>query len=130
MDYVLIYFILTGGFGVAPTLEIHKTDMSCGLNGAVIGVQIDKLVNPTKVYWPDPNISNMHCIVDISKKVVTLEPGEYHIATSIMGSGCCEPTVHSTPYIGHDPHTTGYFTIIKNVLNFPSKPSQLKLKGQ
>ena len=127
MDYIVIWFILTGGFGYIPPQEVRKTDMSCGLEGQIIGVQIDNSINPSRVSFPDPGFANMHCVVNITKKVAelaTLEPKEYHIATTIMGDGS------KTFYYQHNPHTTKYFIIIKGAPNYPSKPGQFKLKGQ
>jgi len=124
MDYIVIWFILTGGFGYIPPQEVRKTDMSCGLEGQVIGVQLDKTVNPTKLYWPDPSIVDKHCVVDIKERVIGLLEGEYHIATTILGDGS------STPYIGHDPHTTVLWIRRNGIGVTPAKPAGLKIGGQ
>jgi len=125
LNYVSIFFIMTNSSGYTPPLDVRKFDMSCGLPGSVIGVQIDRNVNPSKVFFPDPGIPIMHCVVDISQKVNSLPEGEYHIATTEMGE-LNDPT----PNFMIDPHTSQYFTIVKSTVTYPSKPGQVKLKGQ
>ncbi len=125
MAYFVIWFILSdspGGY-IEPQ-EVQKTNMSCGLPGQIVGVQLNKLINPTKVLVPDPGIPNLHCEVDITERMVGLVQGTYHLATTIMGDGT------STPYIGHDPHTSDYFSRVNGTGKAPAKPSQLIIKGQ
>ena len=118
MDFILIWFILTGGNTYIPYQEVHKTDMSCGLEGKVVGVQLDRTINPTRLYWPDPGFENLHCEVFIGTRISGLIEGKYHIATTIIGDGS------STPYIGHDPHISVDFMIVKQITK-PSKPGKV-----
>ncbi len=121
VNYILIYFILTGGFGYREPQRVDKIDMSCGLEGQIVGVQLDSLVNPSKVYWPDPSIPNMHCIVDISQRIIGLEQGEYHLATSLHQN-------EKGPYILHDPHTSVYFLRVNGTGVMPKKPGQIRIQ--
>lgn len=103
---VLVWFILTNGGGYIEPQRVAPLDMSCGLDGAVVGVQVDSNVNPGFVTWPDPGIPDKHCRVSIAQRVSQLAPGEYHIATTevpaVAAFGQADPSV---PRI--DPHTTG-----------------------
>jgi hypothetical protein len=129
MDYVILWFILYNGSGYIEPQKVTKTEMSCGLDGSVVGVQLvgeqvnteGLQINPYRVRWPDPGMADKHCIVDIHQRVSTLSPGKYHIATTIVGDGT------TVPYIGHDPHTTVDFMVIKSTV---ATPRDLKLKGQ
>jgi len=105
MDFVIVAFIMTAGMGYIEPLNVYPAEMQCGQAGAVVGVQVDRLVNPTAVLWPDPKISGQHCRVSIEAKVAGLIQGEYHIATTIVTTGCCG-LVTVEPFIGHDPHTS------------------------
>ena len=121
MTYVAIWFILTEGFGFIEPQYVHKADMSCGLPGIVIGVQLDSLVNPTKAYWVDPGFKDLHCVIDISARVQGLEQGEYEIATTIMdGEGL--------PYNYHDPHTSVKFLRVFPSGVVPKKPVQIRIQ--
>ncbi len=124
MDYIVLYFILTNGSGYLPPLDVHKINMVCGLAGKIIGVHVNSSINPTKAIWPDPGFEHMHCEINISNKVSSLEPGEYHLATTEMGDGS------GIPYIGIDPHTSEFFTVVKVSQTVPSKPITLVVKGQ
>lgn len=122
MDKVIVWFILTGGTGYIEPQEVTPAQMTCALPGTVVGVQIDKPVNPSLVLWPDPKTVGQHCRVDIAARVATLKPGEYHIATTIVaktryfGSKDDKPE----PYIQHDPHTTANWR--RGDANTPGKP--------
>lgn len=104
MDYIVLYFILTNG-GYIPPMDVRLTDsiIQCNLPGAIVGVQVNRLENPTIVLWPDPYIVDRHCEVDIAAKVTTLPNGEYHLATTTIG------LLNGKPYLPHDPHTSVYW---------------------
>ncbi len=51
MKLIIIWFILTNGSGYLPPMELLPTDASCGLPGAVVGVVVDRPVNPSTVTW-------------------------------------------------------------------------------
>lgn len=119
MNYVVLYFILTNGFGFLEPMQIHYNDsiIQCNLPNAVIGLQIDKLENPTKALWPDPNDSSKHCEVNIAGKVSGLEEGEYHLATTVIGA---------EPHIQIDPHTSRHWIKSNHPMIFPH-PINLKV---
>lgn len=116
---------MTNGNGFIPTLDVKPNSpiIQCGINGAIIGVQIDKLENPTKTLWPDPHLVGKHCEVDISARVAALSNGEYHLATTIVDDGT-EPG-----YIYHDPHISVYFIKSSNPMNIIIAPKHIKLTG-
>jgi hypothetical protein len=89
-----------------------------------VGLQVDRVVNPSKVLWPDPNVADKHCEQSISERVVGLEPGEYHLATTELTDGS------RIPYIGIDPHTSVYWKRVNGTGVTPKKPSSISLKGQ
>lgn len=111
MFFIVVWFVMTApGRGVVePSYikpqDVQLADMQCGLPGAVTGVHVDSPVNPKTVTWPDPFFDGVHCSVDISARVATLLPGEYHISTTIVGPvvpfGVPVPRVTQ-----HDPHIT------------------------
>ncbi len=125
LDYVAIYFILTGGSGYRPPLDVRNPP--CGIAGAVVGLHVDRPVNPTIATWPDPYFPGVHCEVDIRAYVSQSEPGQYHLATTEMGKsvGFGVPVV---PYIGIDPHTTDFFTI-GNLPPPPASPATIGIAG-
>ena len=127
MEYVILWFILAGGAGYLEPLTVQPPMMSCGLAGAVVGVQVDRLANPTKVSWPDPYFPGVHCDVDIRAKVATLKPGEYHAATTIVSKPCCVPIAPPASYINHDPHTSPTFVI--GNLSHPPAPASVGISG-
>lgn len=111
MSFVMVWFILTTPANgvIAPGYikpqDVYLTDMQCGLSGAVVGVHVDRIVNPQFVTWPDPFFEGVHCSADISARVAALPLGEYHIATTIVGADL--PFGTPVPHVnGHDPHTT------------------------
>jgi len=122
MEALLICFIMTEGFGYIEPQRVNKLDMSCGKPGAVIGIQIDSLVNPTKAFYPDPGFANMHCVTDISQRIQALPQGEYHIATTELGDGS------RIPYYGVDPHTSVYFLRVNGTGVMPKKPSTIRIQ--
>lgn len=125
MIKIAIFFILTNGpAGYTPPQIVQKSEMSCGLEGAIVGVQLDRLVNPTTVYWPDPTVANFHCAISIKDRVVGLQQGEYHIATTIIADNS------GNRYFQHDPHTTVYWTRINGTGIAPNKPGKISLRGQ
>lgn len=116
---IAVYFILanaTGGY--VPPQDVPKATMPCGFSGTVVGVQVDREINPTKVMWVDPFVATKHCEVSIVDRVRTLAPGDYHIATTIMGDGS------QIPMNQHDPHTSPNFKIIR-VTGTPFAPKNL-----
>lgn len=111
MAYIIVWFVMTMPAvgviepGYIKPQDVHLADMQCGLPGAVVGVLVDRQVNPLKVSWPDPFFDGVHCDADISASVAALQPGEYHIATTIMGADL--PFGTPVPHVNeHDPHTT------------------------
>lgn len=106
---VFLWFILSGGSGYIEPLAVAPLDMSCGRDGAVVGLQLDSVVNPSFAMWPDPGMADKHCRVSIGARVLALPPGEYHSCTTemprFMGFGQRDPAV---PHI--DPHCTGFWT--------------------
>lgn len=110
MQAIIISFILLGSAGgyIEP-LTIQAADLPCGLEGAVVGIQVDRLVNPTFVTFPDPNVAGKHCQVSIEARVAGLIHGVYEIATTEVGKVFAYgPGATQAPgYIGVDPHVTG-----------------------
>lgn len=111
MFYITVWFVmLTPAIGVIEPgyikpQDVHLSDMQCGIAGAVVGVHVDRPVNPLKVSWPDPFFDDVHCEADISASIAALLPGEYEIATTIMGPDV--PFGVPVPHINqHDPHTS------------------------
>jgi len=131
MDYIAVWFVFlltaAGGepTGYIPPQDVRKADMSCGLPGAVVGVQVDSLVNPTTVLFPDPGFANMHCTASIAARVQALPPGEYEIATTEMGDGT------RTPYIGIDPHVSPRWRRTDSTLPVvPLRPAAIRVSPQ
>lgn len=106
--------------GYIPPQNVYKADMSCGREGTIIGIQLEKTVNPTYVLWPDPSIPGLHCKVDIRDRMIGLVEGEYHIATTIVGG--------EIPYIQHDPHTTVQWFRRNGIGTTPARPGQIRIK--
>lgn len=126
MAYVIVWFILTNGSGYRPPLDVK--DPPCGIVGPIVGVQVDRLVNPTAVLWPDPKIVGAHCRVDIRDHVEGLAPGEYHVGTTIVAK---EWIVAGSPpefYIGHDPHTSPLWMRQIGPSTNPARPAGLGIK--
>jgi hypothetical protein len=129
MAFVIVWFVMTGGAGYIAPLDVPPSEMRCGIDGAVIGVQLDRVVNPSMVRWPDPNVAGQHCQVDISARVATLAQGEYHIATTIVGKAYAwnEPVDR---YIGHDPHTSVVWMRDPNPTGLPLRPTNFRIPGE
>lgn len=110
MAYVVLYFVMTNAVGYLPPLDVRPTDsiIQCGIVGAIVGLQINKLENPTIALWPDPHLVDKHCEVDIAATVASLQNGEYHLATTEIGKDYTFGTPVES-YIGIDPHTSVYF---------------------
>lgn len=124
MDYVVLWFILSGGTGYLPPMDVRNPP--CGIEGAIVGVVTDKPVNPTKVLWPDPYFPGTHCEIDIREKIATLAEGEYHLATTIMGRDVPFGTP-IPPYIQHDPHTsTDWVRSLSGAMS-PTKPTTFRV---
>ena len=123
MDFIIVWFIMTNGTGYIPPQDVRLTDMRCGIAGAVIGVLVDRPVNPTTALWPDPKIPDQHCEVDISQRVAGLPHGEYHLATTIVGNGKPES------YIGHDPHTSTKWLRSLTSPGLPGAPTNFRVIG-
>jgi len=101
MTSLALWFILTGGSGYLPPLNLLPADIHCGVTGAVApGLQINARENPSLALWRDPADATKHCEVNIAAKVNTLAMGEYHLATTVMGTG---------NWVGPDPHTSVMF---------------------
>lgn len=124
MDFLAIWFILSGGTGYTPPMEVRNPP--CGLPGLVVGVLVDRLVNPTAVMWPDPKVPDQHCRIDITQYMAGLTPGTYHIATTEMGKGLPFGTPPE-PYIGIDPHTSVAWTRQIGAGIVPGKPSNFRV---
>lgn len=121
--FVTVWFVLSGGSGYIPPLDVHAP--LCGRPGAVVGVQVDRTINPTTLYWPDPRVADQHCVVDISAKVAEMKPGTYHNATTIHGKEVPFGT-QAERYFGHDPHTTVYWVRDTTLLPRPTNLRILK----
>lgn len=105
MDYVMLWFVLLGvGGGYIPPVEARTPQ--CGLLGPVVGVIVDRLVNPTAVLYPDPQTPGAHCQVDVSTRVRALAPGEYQVATTEMMKPVAFGTSPAPRIIGIDPHVS------------------------
>lgn len=135
LDYIAVWFVflsLASGAeptGYIPPQDVRKADMSCGLPGAVVGVQIDRLVNPSFIEFPDPGFANMHCRASIAARVAGLQPGIYEIATTEMGR---IPEPGEVPgYIGIDPHVSVQFTVTTSTGPFtPVAPAAMRVSPQ
>lgn len=103
MDYVALWFILTGGFGYIPYEDVRTPQ--CGKAGQVVGLLVDRSVNPATAMWPDPNVAGVHCEADIRGRVAALAPGEYHLAATVFTKDLPFGTP-TKPFIGIDPHTS------------------------
>lgn len=123
MDYLLIWFVLAGGSGYIPPMEVRAP--LCGQVGPAIGVTVDRLVNPTAVIYPDPNVAGVHCRVDIRERVAGLVPGEYHVATTEVGKLYPFGTVPES-YIHVDPHTSEDW-VRQTSGNEPRKPATFRV---
>ena len=107
--------------GYIPPQEVRAPE--CGRLGLVVGVLVDRLVNPTAVLFPDPTTVGLHCRQDISQRVAALQPGEYHAATTEMPDS-------QVPYIGVDPHTSLTWTRNSEPMTItgpPGKPTTIRL---
>lgn len=128
MELITIWFILVHSVGFIEPMRVYPADMVCGIDGAVVGVHVNRPVNPTQVTWPDPHVPGRHCEVDISKHVATLPLGEYHIATTIIA----KTRDFGTPpesYIPHDPHTSSQWIRSLSAPVTPGKPTQFRIGG-
>lgn len=133
LDYITVWFVflLTAG-GAEPTgyiepQAVHKADMSCGLDGAVVGVQLDQIVNPSAITFPDPGIAGKHCRASIAARVMQLQPGTYEIATTEMVDSGPFGTP-PVPYIGIDPHVSVQFTRTDSAAPVPPhKPGTMRI---
>lgn len=112
MDYIVIWFVwlslLDGSEppgGYIPPQDVRATDMQCGIDGPVVGVSVDNVLNPTTAIFPDPNVASKHCTASIAARVAALPPGRYELATTEMGLAVPWPG-QPPPYIGIDPHTS------------------------
>lgn len=118
MHYIALYFIMTNATGYSPPMEFRSTDSAlvCGISGAIVGLQVNKLENPTIALWPDPHEVDKHCEADIASRVAESEVGEYHLATTEMGvsQGFGAPP---EIYIGIDPHTSVYWIKSNNPMD-------------
>lgn len=127
MDFVIVWFIMTGGSGYIPPQNVQQSEMRCGLDGEVIGVKIDRVVNPSMALWPDPQVPGKHCQVDISARVASLPQGEYHLGTTIVSKPIGFVSPPPEPYIGHDPHTSVLWMRDPNPTGLPPRPANLRI---
>lgn len=126
LEAILIWFVMTNQAGFIEPQRVEMTAAVCGLPGAVVGVQINRLENPSVVSWPDPMVVDQHCQADISARVKDLVPGEYHIATTELTKLVAIGT--GQPYIGIDPHTTVHW--LKSTAPAPvGRPTNVKIPG-
>lgn len=127
MEFVVVWFILKGGIGFIPPQDVYPEHMNCGRAGARV-LSLDRPVNPTRVFWPDPLTPEQHCEVDISQRVASLAPGEYHIATTIIAKTRTfdAPTQR---YFGHDPHTTNQWARSLAAPGLPGSPLNFRVTG-
>lgn len=110
MSALTIWFILvSGNIGYIEPLVVKREEMVCGLDGAVVGANVNATKNPTVFSWPDPKVVGKHCSVNIAAKLATLPDGEYEIATTEMGADVPFGTPPEV-YIGVDPHVSERFT--------------------
>jgi len=129
MDYVALWFVLTGGGGYVPPMEVRAP--ICGQAGLVVGVLVDRLVNPRTVFWPDPKTVGEHCRIDVAERVVSMPFGEYHFATTEMGKLPAPGTwgTNQEHYIGIDPHTSELWRRVPMDLEPPSvAPTGLRIR--
>lgn len=130
MELVIVWFVMTGGSGYIAPQDVRPAEMRCGLEGAVVGVKIDRVVNPTVVRWPDPKVVGQHCEVDISQRVNALSQGEYHIATTIVSKMYTFGVGQPESYIGHDPHTSVAWMRDPHATGLPIRPSNLRVYAE
>lgn len=122
---------MTNAKGYLAPLEVKTTDslLRCNVSGAIVGLHINKLENPTIALWPDPYALDKHCEVDISAYVQKLEIGEYHLASTEHGADI----PFGTPvekYIGIDPHTSVYFIKSNDPMDVLPSVKNLRVTGQ
>lgn len=104
MNFVMLWFIVTAGINVPSYIEpMSVYTPACGRPGLVVGVMVDRVVNPSEALWPDPVTPGEHCTVDISEKVASLPVGNFYIATTVVeDAGLFDGTRRAA--IPHDPH--------------------------
>lgn len=134
MEAILISFILLGGAGgyIEP-LRVNAADLPCGLEGAVVGIQVDRVVNPTFVTFPDPKVAGKHCQVSIEARVAGLIHGLYEIATTELGAvySYGPGAVQAPGYIGVDPHVSVEWMRDTTVTTAPAiAPTGFRMRGQ
>lgn len=106
IPWFTLWFVMTGGGGFITPMQVRFTDtqiIKCGIDGPIVGVQVNTLENPTLALWTDPHDGNKHCEVDISARVASLPVGQYHNAATYMG---VSTGIH---YLSPDPHTSPYW---------------------
>ncbi len=98
---VVLWLIMTSGSGYIEPMTLDPARMRCGLPGVVVGVQVDRLEDPTVARWVDPQDPNAHCDVDVAARVAAMPMGEFHFATThVRAAG------DAVPYLSPDPHTS------------------------
>lgn len=130
MDVILVWFIMSNGTGFIAPQHVDPAAMQCGLAGEVIGVTVDRAINPTLALWPDPRAPGQHCAVDISQRVAALAHGEYRLATTIVDKSrhFGDVTVYER-FIPHDPHTSDPWLRSLTSPGLPGKPTNFRLTG-
>ena len=119
--WVALYFILYGGTGYIPPMEVKNPP--CGIVGEKVGVTFDRSPNPTTVYWPDPYFPGTHCAVDIRSKLAGLPVGTYEFATTEMEDGDVIVSFHI------DPHTSDTWVKVSGTETQPRPPLNVRVKG-
>lgn len=125
MDFVILWFVLAAGGYIAP-MDVRSPQ--CGLSGLVVGILVDRVVNPTAVLWPDPQTVGEHCRVDVTDRVAGVAPGEYHFATTIVGKAVAFGVELPPRYQPHDPHTSVSWVRQVGPGTEPSKPATLQIR--
>lgn len=127
MAFVLLWFVMTLGIGgyIEP-MKVMPADMHCGLPGVVVGVRVDRAVNPQRAYWPDPGFEDLHCELDIAQRIAALPHGEYHLATTIVDK-LYPFGVQPDRYIGHDPHTSDQWLRSAAAPGLPGLPTNFRI---
>lgn len=112
MEYLVLWFVMTAGPSIPNSIAPQDVRApQCGQVGLIVGVIVDKLLNPTTAFFPDPHDAAAYCSQDIRPRVAALPPGEFHLATTEIGDGSRQP------YIGIDPHTS--LTFIRDSAPLP-----------
>ena len=100
MNWLAIWFVALSidVTGYVPPQGV--TLLRCGRPGAVVGIRVNRLLNPTLALWPDPFVADQHCEESIVARVAALAAGEYELATTEMGElNAAQWTFHIDPHV-------------------------------